>query len=429
MHQGSPARRVRSSERSSGSPPPARVGDDRVMRSSLLAPALALLPLLVLGCGSDDASDTGSDAGAGASDSGGGGTTDATTGGGNEGGAPGTNGGDGGTDSGQAHTDGGGAGGDGGTNSGSEGGTGPTSCTGATVGVNTDLHGYRFFPDGHPLNTPIDSLTKNTYSDAWKKTCAGGNGTIRPDYSMPYNVAPASTPGVTATALQYNGTPYDNPWLIPADATLEGGPYTAGADGDHHCLVLSLADCQSYETYQHLWGDSGHTTFSAVSGTIWSTAGTGSATSSGADAAGLPILPTIIREDELVAGAIHHALRFTCQQTLHGYIAPARAFASGQTDATMYAPMGARARLVSGFDVTKNGSGVAYSSRVQALFTAMKTYGIINADNGSGFFITATPNLVTDSPRVWTDDDDAAVKAVTLDNIEFVDSGTIVTTE
>ena len=139
--------------------------------------------------------------------------------------------------------------------------TGPTSCTGATVGMNTDLHGYRFFPDGHPLNTPIDSLTKNTYSDAWKKTCAGGNGTIRPDYSMPYNVAPASTPGVTATALQYNGTPYDNPWLIPADATLEGGPYTAGADGDHHCLVLSLADCQSYETYQHLWGDSGHTTF------------------------------------------------------------------------------------------------------------------------------------------------------------------------
>jgi hypothetical protein len=275
------------------------------------------------------------------------------------------------------------------------------------------------------LNTAIDALPVNPSSDAWMQTCAGGKTNIRPDYSMPYNVAPASTPTVTATALMYNGTPLDNPWRIPANATLEGGPYMS--DGaDHHCLVLSLADCQVYEVYQLQWGDSGNTTFSGVSGTIWSTAGTGSASSSGSDAAGLPILPTILREDELVAGAITHALRFTCQQTLHGYIAPARAFASSQTDATKYAPMGARARLKKSFDVTGGGK---YSARVQTLFRAMQTYGIINADNGSGFFITTAPNLVSDTPRVWTDDDDAAVKAVAIGNLEFVDSGTIVTTD
>lgn len=301
----------------------------------------------------------------------------------------------------------------------------PMSCSGATTGVNSDLHGYKFFPASHPLNTPIDTLPVHPSSGGWMQTCAGGKTNIRPDYGMPYNVAAATTPTVTATALMYNGTPLDNPWRVPGGATLEGGPY-ANDGKDHHCLVLSLADCQVHEVYQLQWGDSGHTMFSGLSGTIWNTAGTGSATSSGADAAGLPILPTILREDELVAGSITHALRFTCQQTLHGYIAPARAFASSQTDATQYAPMGARARLKKSFDVTGGG---AYSARVQALFRAMQTYGIINADNGSGFFITAAPNLVTDSPRVWTDDDDAAVKAVAITNLEFVDSGPIVTTE
>jgi hypothetical protein len=378
----------------------------RVVEASSLSCFLALAAL-PLGCGSDDGASDASDA------SGDGGSS----------GSPGSDAGGSGTDGGQTKTDGGGGGSDGGPGTG-DGGT--LSCSSAATGVNADLHGYQFFPPNHPLNTSIAGLPVHANSASWIQTCAGGKTTIRPDYSMPYNVAPASTPGVTATALQYNGTPLDNPWLIPGNATLEGGPYTSGADGDHHCLVLSLADCQSYEVYQLLWGDDAHTKFSGVSGTIWSTAGTGSATSSGADAAGLPILPTILREDELVAGAITHALRFTCQDTLKGYIAPARAFASSNTDATMYAPMGARARLKSGFDVTGGGKN---SSRVQALFTAMKTYGIINADNGSGFFITATPNLVTDSPRVWTDDDDAAVKAVSLDNLEFVDSGTIVTTD
>ncbi len=377
------------------------------MRSHIrfATPLASILLLATTSCGSDDSSDAG-----GAGDGGvGGGTTDATTGTGSDGGGSGGTG----TDGGQSTGDDG-------------GGTTPTSCSAATVGVNTDLHGYKFFPANHPLNTAIDKLPVNANSAGWMQTCAGGKTNIRPDYSMPYNVAPASTPAVTATSFMYNSTPYDNPWLIPGDATLEGGPYTAGDDADHHCLVLSLADCQVYETYQMLWGDSAHTKFSATSGTIWSTAGTGSATSSGTDAAGLPILPTIIREDELVAGAITHALRFTCVETLHGYIAPARAFASSQTDATKYTPMGARARLKSTFDATGGGK---YSSRVQALFTAMKTYGIINADNGSGFFITAIPNLVTDNPRVWTDDDDAAVKAVTIDNLEFVDSGAIVTTD
>jgi hypothetical protein len=371
---------------------------------------LATTSLATTSCGSDDSSDTGGDAGTGASD--GGARADATTGTGGDGGSSGN--------------DAGGSGTDGGPSTGDGGGTTPTSCSAATVGVNTDLHGYKFFPANHPLNTAIDKLPVNANSAGWMQTCAGGKTNIRPDYSMPYNVAPASTPAVMATSFMYNSTPYDNPWLIPGDATYEDGPYTGADDADHHCLVLSLADCQVYETYQMLWGDSAHTKFSATSGTIWSTAGTGSATSSGTDAAGLPILPTILREDELVAGVISHALRFTCQQTLHGYIAPARAFASSQTDATRYAPMGARARLKSSFDATGGGK---YSSRVQALFTAMKTYGIINADNGSGFFITAIPNLVTDTPRVWTDDDDAAVKAVTIDNLEFVDSGTIVTTD
>ena len=143
---------------------------------------------------------------------------------------------------------------------------------------------------------------------------------------MPYNIVAANTPPVTATSFDYNSKPYPNPWPFPANAVIEGGDPTTS--GDHHCLAFDVGNCKLYEVYNILWG-SGMTTFTAASGTVWDTTIDDPGNGSGSDAAGLPITPLLIRGDELIgAGAIDHALRFTCAASEQGHIAPARASAS-----------------------------------------------------------------------------------------------------
>ena len=104
-----------------------------------------------------------------------------------------------------------------------------------------------------------------------------------------------------------------------------------------------------------------------------------------ADAAGLPILPGLVRYDEVAAGEINHAIRFTAQTTQRAYLWPARHFASSVTD-TNYPPMGLRLRLKADYDIS------GFSPEIQVILTAMKTYGIILADNGSNWYISGVPD-------------------------------------
>ena len=104
-----------------------------------------------------------------------------------------------------------------------------------------------------------------------------------------------------------------------------------------------------------------------------------------ADAAGLPILPGLVRYDEVAAGAVHHALRVTAPNTRRAYVWPARHFASSLTD-PRYPPMGQRFRLRANFDI----SGFAPQARV--ILQALKTYGLILADNGSPWYISGAPD-------------------------------------
>jgi hypothetical protein len=104
-----------------------------------------------------------------------------------------------------------------------------------------------------------------------------------------------------------------------------------------------------------------------------------------ADAAGLPILPGLVRYEEVAAGAIRHAVRFTASRTQRAYVWPARHFASSSTDPTR-PPMGQRFRLKAGFDVS------TFPPRVQVILVALKVYGLILADNGSDWFISGEPD-------------------------------------
>jgi hypothetical protein len=134
-----------------------------------------------------------------------------------------------------------------------------------------------------------------------------------------------------------------------------------------------------------------------------------------ADAAGLPILPGLVRYDEVFEqGEIRHALRFTVQHSRHAYVSPARHFASNLTDPNL-PPMGMRGRLKASFDIS------GFPPEVQVILRALKKYGMFVADNGSNWFISGAHD-----PR-WNDDALGNIRYVRGQDFEVVQMGPIVT--
>jgi hypothetical protein len=105
-----------------------------------------------------------------------------------------------------------------------------------------------------------------------------------------------------------------------------------------------------------------------------------------ADAAGLPMLPGLVRYDETASGEINHAIRFTVPQTRRAYVWPARHFASNLTG-LQYPPMGQRFRLKASFQIDGR-----FSPEVQVILRALKKYGMILADNGSSWYLSGAPD-------------------------------------
>jgi hypothetical protein len=182
------------------------------------------------------------------------------------------------------------------------------------------------------------------------------------------------------------------PYPIPANAPIEGGP---DATGDRHVLVVDRDHCVLYELY-HAFPQTGGA-WQAGSGAIFNL-GSNALRPAGwtsADAAGLPILPGLVRYDEVAAGEIRHALRFTAPDTRHAYVWPARHYASDLTGA-QYPPMGQRFRLRAGFDLAP------YPPAAQVILRALQTYGLILADNGSPWYISGVPDERWDNDLLHT---------------------------
>ena len=183
-------------------------------------------------------------------------------------------------------------------------------------------------------------------------------------------------------SFEYSDESDPGPYPIPPGAAIEGG---AQSDGDRHVLVVDQENCILYETFSSYPQPDG--SWDAGSGAVFDLRSNGLRPSgwTSADAAGLPILPGLVRYEEVASGEIRHALRFTAPQTRRAFVWPALHYASNLT-ASNYPPMGQRFRLKANVDIT------GFSLEVQVILRALKKYGMILADNGSAWYLSGAPD-------------------------------------
>jgi hypothetical protein len=264
--------------------------------------------------------------------------------------------------------------------------------------------GCPVFPASNAWNQRVDGLPVAGDSARLLATIGASTG-LHPDfgsvYGIPYAVVGRHTHR-SPVSFDYADESDTGPYPIPAHPAIENG-------SDHHILLVDRDACRLYELYAaqrtaHGWH--------AGSGAIWNLRSNRLRPRgwTSADAAGLPILPGLARYDEAARGTIRHALRFTVPRTRRAYIAPARHFASSDTDPAL-PPMGLRVRLRADFDV----SGFPRPARV--VLVALKRYGMILADNGSPWYITGAPD------RRWNDDLLHSLSRVHGSDLQVVDTG------
>lgn len=286
------------------------------------------------------------------------------------------------------------------------------------LGINADLHGYRPFPADNPWNTPVDAEPVDPNS-ATLIASIGGAKQLHPDFGanwnggpfgIPYMVVDHTTPGAPMS-FDYADESDPGPYPFPANAPVEGG---SSSTGDRHVLVLDRDAKKLYETFDSHRQSNG--SWHCGSGAIFDMASNAQRPLywTSADAAGLPIFPGLVRYDEVHAGSIDHALRFTVSHSRKAFVDPARHWASSDTSASL-PPMGMRVRLKASFDVS------SYPASAQVILRALKKYGMFVADNGSDWFLSGAPD------SRWNDEDLNSLKQLHGSGFEVVRMGQVVT--
>ena len=276
----------------------------------------------------------------------------------------------------------------------------------------------RLFPANNPWNQRVDKLPVLPNSDDMIRGI-GADDTLHPDFgSGTYEGRPIGIPFTTVSkkqkrvnvSFEYDDESDRGPYPIPKNAPIEGG---ASSDGDRHVIVVDRDRCILYELYA-AYPQNGGASWRAGSGAIFKLRSNRMrpAGYTSADAAGLPILPGLAREEEVRAGKIDHALRFTVSQSRRAYIYPARHFASSSTDPNRPA-MGQRLRLKASFDTSR------FPRQARVVLNALKRYGMIVADNGSDWYISGAPS------KRWDNDQLNALKGVEGSNFEVVDTSAL----
>jgi len=272
------------------------------------------------------------------------------------------------------------------------------------------IAGCPLFPADNPWRQDISRLPVDPYSAAWVAS-AGSSTNLHPDfgsnptYGIPYVVVPASQPKVPITFTAYGDQSDPGPYPVPRNAPVESG-------SDRHVLVAS-SDCHLYEMYNASpnarggWNADAGAVFNLRSDALrpdtWTSA----------DAAGLPILAGLVRMDEIQAGHIDHALRFTVSKTQKGFIHPATHQAGSTTNPNV-PPMGARFRLKASFDTSR------FHGAALVILQCLKRYGMFVADNGSNWYISGA----TDTR--WNDNDLNQLKSVPGSSFEVVATGAVI---
>jgi hypothetical protein len=271
------------------------------------------------------------------------------------------------------------------------------------------------FPADNVWNTPVTGLPVDRHSTAWLAHMAAGSSYLHPDYgpgggSSPYGIPWQITrpnAKLIHIHLLYADQSDRGPYPFSARTPIEGG---AGSSGDRHALMVDPMSCVLYELYDAHYKPGGKST--AGSGAVWNLRSNHlrPAGWTSADAAGLPILPGLVNYDEVRSGHIDHAIRFTADTTSTHFIWPAR-HEAGSTGSLAYPPMGARFRLRAGFHL----SASQCSRACQVVIEAMKTYGLILADNGSNWFFGGTTD------KRWTYTMVDQLKAIPAHEFQAVD--------
>lgn len=264
---------------------------------------------------------------------------------------------------------------------------------------------------------PVDTLPVHPASAEYVASI-GSAEPLHPDFGSglvegePFGI-PITTTDTTDTtvpeskvALDYADESDASGYRIPQDARIENGPESVG---DRHVVVWDRALCKSYE----LWnakpqgGDAWHAGSGAVFDLRSHALRPDGWTS--ADAAGLAVLPGLVRYDEAAAGRVDHAIRMTVPRSDQSYVWPARHEAGSAADASL-PPMGLRMRLKSSVDTS------ALAPQAKAVAEALKKYGAIVADNGSPWYITGEEN------SGWDNEQLAGLKAFKGSDFEAVDA-------
>jgi hypothetical protein len=234
------------------------------------------------------------------------------------------------------------------------------------------------FPADNWWHRDVSRLPVSADSGRWLSQMSPSRD-LHPDFGGPYGI-PVTTVGAghakVPVAFDYAEESDRVGYPLGVDTRIEGG---RDSGGDMHAVVVDPAACRLYETWDTTEAGG---RWRAGSGATWSLRSDALRPEgwTSADAAGLPIYPGLLRYDEVRAGRVTHAIRFTTDVSSTHHLWPARHDAGSQADWHSYPPMGARFRLRSAYDVS------GYDAMARTVLTAMKTYGLVLADNGSPWF-------------------------------------------
>jgi hypothetical protein len=269
------------------------------------------------------------------------------------------------------------------------------------------------FPAENYWRADISDLPVHQRSDQWLSHMStardlhpdfGPSGGAGPGYGIPITVVPHDHRRV-AVRFTYSDESDHVRYPLGKDTKIEGG---RTSDGDRHAIVVDRGSCRLFETYAtHQRNGQWY----AGSGATWSLRSNDLRPDgwTSADAAGLPILPGLLRWNEVRDRSVNHAIRFTTDITRRAHLWPARHDAGSQ-DGAAYPPMGARFRLRSGFPTD------GYGPAARAVIRAMKRYGLVLADNGSPWFFQGERN------SQWPNRLISELKTIPASSFEAVDT-------
>jgi len=287
-----------------------------------------------------------------------------------------------------------------------------------SAAASPSLAGCPILPADNIWNQPVTNLPVDPHSAEYIQSIGPTDG-LHADFGaglwdggpigIPYNLV-TSSQAKSAVTFDYDDQSDPGPYPLPANPLIEGG---AQSSDDRHILLLDTDACVLYELYSAYPPENG-AGWQAGSGAIYNLQSNAlrPAGWTSADAAGLPILPGLVRYDEVASGQINHALRFTIQLTQKAYVWPARHFASSLTS-QLIPPMGMRFRLKASFNTSQ------YSGQARVILEALKNYGMIVADNGSNWYISGVPD------ERWDNDILHSLGGVLGSNFEAVDSSSL----